>query len=94
MGTEYGYGYEKNLKPRIRKRYGNGIILKTWCGIRKVYGLILKAEYGIRKRYGPTSIYMYGYGIRIVIGTSEYGPATALQNFDKLSPESLLRKDL
>ena len=73
MGTEYGYGYEKNLKPRIRKRYGNGIILKTWCGIRKVYGLILKAEYGIRKRYGPTSIYMYGYGIRIVIGTSEYG---------------------
>ena len=46
MRTEYGYWYEKNLKPRIRKRYGYGIILKTWYGIRNIYGLILKAGNG------------------------------------------------
>ena len=30
------------------------------------------------ERYGVTSIYLYGYGIRIVIGTSEYDFGNAL----------------
>ena len=30
------------------------------------------------ERYVVTSIYLYGYGIRIVIGTSEYGVWTVL----------------
>ena len=74
MGTEYGYGRVRSTKKSqtgVRKRYGYGIILKHGTEYGNIYGLYFKAGYGIRKYYGVTSICLYGYGIRIVIGTSE-----------------------